>query len=468
MFTLTAAGFYLLGILLWGLFFNWGRGPFTYHDWAEITLPRLAFLKNALSQGVLPLHASNLLEPGFITSRYLTLPDLLLSPQVLLLRFMEIGPFILVNTLLLYSFGHLGLLWFVRKFQLSTLVFSILFLLFNFNGHILAHYSVGHNTWGGYFLFPWIAVLVFQLFEGVKGWLWATKMALLMTAIYLQGSFHQFIWVLLFLGMLAITIPRHFLTLLKALVFAVLLNMVRILPPVLHYRTFESEYLGGYVTLQMLVESLLEMQIPNDITLGSGMLTGVGMWEFTIYTGWAGLIFLLIFGVYHWIQSNLDRKDWLKLMLPLTGLVLLSMHDIFKFVRLLPVPLLQGERIASRIISLAFMFLLLMASIEFQRWLDRSKVKGIAVVSSCFLIILIAHDLWQNFELWSIPHASTMYPFIEFNSATWMPMNDYNDIHYLGVLAVGLVISLLIPGILLLMVRRETAHNENALQRSAR
>lgn len=44
--------------------------------------------------------------------------------------------------------------------------FSILFLLFNINGHISAHLSVGHATWTGYFLFSWLLPFILELFSG--------------------------------------------------------------------------------------------------------------------------------------------------------------------------------------------------------------------------------------------------------------------------------------------------------------
>ena len=48
----------LLAVVLagWGFFLNWGSIPFDFHDWAEVNAPRLAFLKDAVTKGELPLH----------------------------------------------------------------------------------------------------------------------------------------------------------------------------------------------------------------------------------------------------------------------------------------------------------------------------------------------------------------------------------------------------------------------------
>ena len=37
---------------LWGKFLNWGQIPFDFHDWAEITAPRVAFLRDAMIKGI--------------------------------------------------------------------------------------------------------------------------------------------------------------------------------------------------------------------------------------------------------------------------------------------------------------------------------------------------------------------------------------------------------------------------------
>ena len=36
---------FIIGLAAWGWFLNWGSIPFDFHDWSEITAPRLAFLQ---------------------------------------------------------------------------------------------------------------------------------------------------------------------------------------------------------------------------------------------------------------------------------------------------------------------------------------------------------------------------------------------------------------------------------------
>lgn len=87
--------------------------------------------------------------------------------------------------MLMYTIGFPGLLWLKRKFRLSDMTFAMLFMLFNFNGHILAHYAVGHATWGGYFLFPWFVIQVIRLLGGKRSWTWVAKTSGLLVLIVL-------------------------------------------------------------------------------------------------------------------------------------------------------------------------------------------------------------------------------------------------------------------------------------------
>ena len=123
------AALYLAGALLWGYFLNWGRIPLNYHDWADISGPRLTFLKDAITKGELPLHISDTATLDGVTDRFLSIPDQILSPQVVLLRFLTVGQFVLVDVLFLYSLGFLGLLWLRRRFALSPAPFIVLFAL---------------------------------------------------------------------------------------------------------------------------------------------------------------------------------------------------------------------------------------------------------------------------------------------------------------------------------------------------
>ncbi len=93
-------GLLLFGLYLWGIFYSWGNISLDFLDWAEVTGPRYALLKDALTKGQIPLHAANLTALRGVTDRYFAIPDTPFSPEVILLLFMGIGQYLFVDTLI--------------------------------------------------------------------------------------------------------------------------------------------------------------------------------------------------------------------------------------------------------------------------------------------------------------------------------------------------------------------------------
>jgi hypothetical protein len=101
----------------------------------------------------------------FVPDRYLGRPDRPLSPQLLLLYFVNPATYVVINVWILFTIGLIGLLLICRRYYLSLASFTALFPFFNFNGHITDHYVVGHLEWVGYFLLPFFVLLVLQMLE---------------------------------------------------------------------------------------------------------------------------------------------------------------------------------------------------------------------------------------------------------------------------------------------------------------
>lgn len=454
---------YFLGIFLWGYFLNWGDGPFNYHDWVDINMPRLAFLKDAVVHGVLPLHISDIAPLAYVTDRFMVVPDAILSPQIWLLRYLDIGKFVMVNTWLLYSIGFLGLVSLKKRFQLSLFVFSILFLLYNFNGHIMAHVSVGHVTWWGSFLFSWFAVLVFDLLENKTDWGWVAKISILLFVLYLQGSYHQFIWCILFLLFLIVAIPQRFLAVIKAVVFSLALSMVRILPPTLHLGEFDNKFIGGYPLFASLWNALVKIEIPNDITINAGLTKPIGLWEYTFYVGLLSGVFLVIFGVIRPLGNSPANPRYRVVLVPSMILMVLSLGKIYQYVRLaIPLPLFTGERIASRFIGLSFVFVLVLAVIELQQWLNTRRFSSLTHLFLMLASVFPAHDMWMNYRLWRVVDASQKFESKYFNPLKWGVTNRYNDVEYIQILWLGLAISLASLLFLLYLAFQEKRKKDHA------
>lgn len=444
---------YFTGGVLWAKFLNWGNIPFNFHDWAEINAPRLAFLRAAVIKGMLPLHMSNGSALRNLTDRFMALPDVFLSPQTVLLRILDVGPFVLVNTLLVYSLGVWGLWWFKKRFSLSPLVFTFLFLLFNFNGHILAHMSVGHFTWGGYFLSVWFVVLVVRLLDGDHSWRWIVGMASFLFITFLQGSFHQFVWECMFLIFLGLVAWKHWRPLLLTLLFAGLFCMVRFLPPTLLLGKFDTDFYGGYPSLWQLPISLILPATPQTSLPFLNFGSNLGYWEFDLYIGHVGALFVLI-GILLWAWQQIKNRKFSPLWLPMLALVLFSISDIYLPFAKLPIPLLNGKRVTSRFAILPLTSAFFLAAAVIQNWLNKTRFRLEAALLGVVSLPYLATDLVRNTLAWQVTKAFSAFPTTPVNLIGKVVAN-HSDPPYITLLSIGAGITLISLLVALFLVWKE-------------
>jgi len=444
---------FALGVVWYGVFFNWGDHSLFFQDWADITGPRTQFLRDAVQTGQLPLHISDPSTMHGNTLRYLIVPDTLISPQILLLKRFSVQRFQFINTLLFYALGYAGLLLLMRRLGLSVAAFAALALLFNFNGNILAHFTVGHMTWTGYFLFPWFAWLVLRLLEGERSWGWTLWMAGLMLVIWLQGSFHQFLWLLILLGLIGLFVRGTFWFIVRAGVVILLACAFRLFPAILLYGTYGASYIAGYPTLGVLWDSLVQFTNPLGTSFFPQGIEGVSPWETTSFIGLVGAGFMLYFGG---VRGLLARgAPYQKLLLPLAGMLILSMGHFFGYLRLLPIPLLQGERVGTRIISVVLAFLFIFAAERFQRWLEEDAGSWLRQAGAAVAFVLMCEEVWLNLKIWAIPNAVALYWWVYYDRHKWFVRNDYADTTYLALVGGGLALTLLTLAGLGLLAWRE-------------
>ena len=450
----------LLAVVLagWGFFLNWGSIPFDFHDWAEVNAPRLAFLKDAVTKGELPLHMPDSSSLRGVTDRFMALPDIILSPQVILLRWMPVGMFVLVHTGLLIVFGYWGLLKLKKRFSLSLLSFTWITLLYFFNGHMLSHYAVGHVTWGGAFLLSWFIELVFALIDGERGALWEAKMAFLLFFIFLQGSFHQFVWCVIFLGFLAVANWKLLPAILRSGIAAVLLSMVRIIPPALQMGAFDDEFLGGYRTPVQIVKAFVRIISPADSLDQAKTGAVLGWWEFDIYTGIAGLL-VLILGIIAWLLLRNYVLGFPALICPVAVMSLFSVRSVYMLMRLLHIPLFSGERVSSRFLLLPVLFVLIAGTAALQQWLKDKGIKKAANTVMAILLIPVLVELWLHLNTWKVTEAFKAFPYTATDLSIKTVANHPDQPYTTGLLA-GAAVSLISAVFLIIRAWREADREE--------
>ena len=408
------AGVFTAGLIGWSYVMGWGAVRLDFHDWTGINIPRLAFLQNALRAGEWPLHMAGTQSLHGVSDRFLSLPDVITSPQTLLLLFLPVATFVFVDVLIHYVIGFIGLLLLRRHFNWSLLTLTVVCLLFLFNGHILAHYSVGHFTWGSYFLFPFVALLLFRFLDGRAGWAAVGQFAAVMFYMVLAGGQHHMTWVLLLLALLVPFCWDRAWWLVAAAIASGLLSAIRLIPPALELQSFREAGLVadviGFPSAWHLLQSMLflrrETPAFNIALPGNIWFFDSAFYEFNAYVGVIGVA-VVVAGVYGWLRAASPRYP--QVIVPVFVMTALSIGSTYRLVRATAIPLLEGERYTARMFSLPLLILILMAVLPVDRWLREATThvwhRRMALVALLFLAI----DIAASMRLWRVAVSSGMF-----------------------------------------------------------
>lgn len=462
---LVFAGLALYGVRLWGVFFSWGNISFDFLDWAEVAGPRYALLKDAATKGLLPLHAGNITALRGVTDRYFSIADTPFSPQYLLLAKMEMGRYIFLDTMLFYGLGCIGLALIAWKYRLSPFAFTLLFLLFNFNGYLTSHFAVGHANWTATFLLPYFILLALHLVEKQSaGWRWVLGLSLLELVVLLQGGFHQFLWCLIFLTVLALFNWRLVRPVVLGGVFTILLSLGRLLPPALALAGVQNEYLGGFPSVTDLIDGLIVLRDPGRAIHALTDTFPLNAWETDFYIGLLGLALLLVFGVLVPLARDRSKSAvHVQMLIPSLVLAVFSIGEMYaKVTAVLHVPPLTGERVTSRMLILPLVAVLVLAVIFLQRTLnertlDRRGLPAWGQILALMVGYLMFHDLNQHLQAWRIRYLDAMtnlFPKVPFNPAQHTIANHADPV-YTGMLAGGAAVGVIAMAFLVLMSLRQ-------------
>jgi hypothetical protein len=457
------AGLFVAGLIGWSYLLGWGTAPLDFHDWTAINLPRLLFVQNALAAGEWPLHMAGTAALHGVTDRFLTLPDVITTPQTLLLLVLPLPAFVVADVLIFFSAGFAGLLLLRRHFNWSLAAFSAVFLLFLFNGHILAHYSVGHFTWGPYFLFPLIALLLFRFLDGDDSWRAIGWFAAVMCVMVLAGGQHHMTWVLLLLALLVPFCWNRAWWLIAAAVASGLLSAVRLLPPALELPSFRSAGLVsdviGYPSVTHLLIALVSLRREspafNPALPGNMWFFDSAYYEFTAYIGIVGAA-LVAWGLYRWLRD--EHPLYHQLIVPAFAMTALSIGSLYRVVRLTQLPMLEAERYAARMFSLPLSLFIFMAAVAVDRHFKQAAVsiwhRALALVALAF----VALDIAASLRLWRVRVSSGLFGHTELDAAMAAVASRPDPVYVNTVLA-GLAISIVTAIALLVLAQRERQRN---------
>lgn len=403
---------FFTGIAHWVIFFSAGNMSFVKLDWGD------GFFYYAAARDMVVLQAipyfTDAVAPAWGDNRFLANPQSFMSPQILLFPLMSVGQAVLVNTLIFYVLGFIGLMLIRNHFHLSMVPFTLLFLLFNFNGHLTAHLSVGHSTWNGYFLLPFFFLIIFKMLrDDGAGWLRpAILLALVMLGMIMQGSFHIFTWCLMFLFVLGLVHRRYAIPMLAAMLFGVSMSLFRLIPTALVRLDYTASYASGYPTVNTLIDALTTIKA-HLYEHPRNAIYNVGWHEHDIFIGFIGLAFILYFGFFHRFSGNpkVAEHRFPALDLPIIIFILLSFGFVFDVISDLRVPLLSwAERVPSRFLVFPLVILTVISAVRMEALLpairDNTAFKVLCVMG----VGLLAHSLFAHSWFWRLASADPNEP----------------------------------------------------------
>lgn len=167
---------YLLGAVYLIIAFNYkiNISSFLYFDW-KVQNGFNTFLKYIIEMNEFPYHGSFYDISNIITKpsdmaydfpvRYFAIGISYTPITLPFLKIISLNSFTILNHILAYSFGFLGMLLWKNKFKLNSLCVILYFFLILFNGAVLSKIFVGHLIFTGFgqYFYPIIFFILYKI-----------------------------------------------------------------------------------------------------------------------------------------------------------------------------------------------------------------------------------------------------------------------------------------------------------------
>jgi hypothetical protein len=374
------------GALAWCWFLGFGAIPFGLLDWRQEHF-YYSVLQSALRTATIPWHVTPVFH---FTDRFLASPLPVLAPHILLLRWVPLPSFVLVHVVACHTIGFLGCVRLASRCRLGWPAFLALVLLFNFNGYPASRLCAGHTVWwAGYFLLPWLWAPLLRWAESGPTAARSAEVALVMFAMSLFGSFHLCAWSVLVIALLGVRRTGWLLPSAGVIGGAGLLLAYRLIPGIAGFGRLAHGVPVGYPAWGDWLAGLVALRPPTWPTLNA-----MGWWEYDVYIGPVGFLFLLVFAVWPLVRDR--RASTTVFDLPVVGLALLAYGDVYWWT-LSDVPVLAVERVVSRLLVMPVALLSVLAAIRLDSFMRRRRIPDWIAWSG---LALLAVPLLVHFAMW--------------------------------------------------------------------
>ena len=409
------ATLFLIGIVHWIGFFNSGDLSLLAYDWV-LEGAFLDTLREAQTSGVIPWRwtdsfgsALEVLVDTHDTRNFLTNPEIVLTPDIIFLRWIPNSIFIIIHVLLFYSVGFVGSILIARKLKASFVAFLFFWLVFNFNGYLTAHLAVGHLPWTGYYLLPFFFIILSRFVTDSKNGVSiaassALAMGLLLGVLFLNGSFHFAVWCSMFMGIALVWRWSMFLNVIASVFVGVLLGLGRLLPAILAFPHAERPFRSGYPNFVTVIDAFTSLRGHDFVRVG-GIFGDLGWWEYDIYVGFVAFMILAVCFAVAIKRGNLMCQ--LSLFAAAGVFMLLSLGNVHALIAKSQLPFANIDRVSSRFIVMPFILILItaMEGIDdlFRSWPKNSKLAALIGVP------FVAYELVLHSLYWRVDRLESFF-----------------------------------------------------------
>jgi hypothetical protein len=406
-FYCTAVALYVFGLLQWARFCNYGKITFESADWYK-EFGFYSVIHNAFSEGVVPYHIDHIIHG---TNRFLALPEIVLSPQILTLKYSDsLGLFVLIHLLVLFSVGFAGCLAIHRHFALSSFSFVLLTGLFSFNGYITSHFAVGHTMWGGYFFLPWFFLVLISITEGHRNALrQSLRMSIVLFLILLQGSLHVFVGCLVYLILFGLFNRRQIKIVASAMIGSLILSSYRIIPAALSLKEHELFYQSGYPTLRDVFDGFTVIKQPSIEMIG-GLTGQLYWWELDYFIGLGAFLFVVYFGILKPLSIHDLGLKFTSFSWPNFLIAVFAVSHFFSPIANLPIPFASVERVPSRFLIFALVPLVVFSCVRLDGFFRNRREIVVVHWLAIFGIVQTYFELLTHLRFWNIQNVNASLP----------------------------------------------------------
>lgn len=424
------------------------------HDWVKDHK-----IQNIVAQSLrefkMPYIVKNI--SGFFpipNENFLSVPMVSFSPQSLLLYFVDSEVYTLINLILLYSIGFVGCLLIRNYYNLSIIPFIFLYLIFNFNGYVVEKYSAYGSSQMGYYFFPYIFYFLLRLSEeknNQKRFFWSILLGLFLSLVLIQGSFHYWAELLTFVVFWSVANYKLWKASFLIYVTHFSTGFCRLLTSFYTYKFSKNphtyEWKQGYNNLEIFISSLVSTkdQLTPEV---------FSSWETSLYISIIGLFLIIYFSLWAHVIKAPWRKftGWKYFVLPCLLITIISFRQFKYYIVPEFIPMLNIESLFHRYIIFSLLLLTIIATINFQGFIEHYKnIKRINIVL-IGAIISLALFLFNHSRLWRNHLVQNQFDWTEQiypnYAVTWLKKtelvitNDTGNFLYIASFWSGILITL--------------------------